>query len=266
MVRQGPPETAHLRPYRGLRAGIERGRPGEDVKCDSVFGHLLALAGKCLFHQVSQELSAAPRGERRQGQETLQVGAKIRQPGRVQLPRTRARARPFHPLDSQNRSSVSTGPLTVTLLNSSFYQDVQFTFTPGSVLSFQFVSTSNVDAVAPDAFTVAILDHTLSEIPTNNPNGLNSFLEVDLPSAGSGTQVTASSDTSGIGVTTMVTVVTPCDVSGNANANISDVQAIVNQALGASPPVTDVSNDGVVNVVDIQFVINAALGLGCPAS
>jgi hypothetical protein len=60
--------------------------------------------------------------------------------------------------------------------------------------------------------------------------------------------------------------VTPCDVSGNANANISDVQAIVNQALGASPPVTDVSNDGVVNVVDIQFVINAALGLGCPAS
>jgi hypothetical protein len=97
----------------------------------------------------------------------------------------------------------------VTLLNSSFYQDVQFTFTPGSVLSFQFVSTSNVDAVAPDAFTVAILDHTLSEIPTNNPNGLNSFLEVDLPSAGSGTQVTASSDTSGIGVTTMVTVVPP---------------------------------------------------------
>jgi hypothetical protein len=134
------------------------------------------------------------------------------------------------------------------------------------VLSFQFDSTSNVDMVGPDAFTFAILDNTHTEIPTNNPNGLNSFLELDLPTMGSGTQAATSSDTSGIGMSTMATVVTSCDVKGNTTASVADVQRIMNEALGVSAPANDVNNDGVVNAVDIQLVINAALGLGCPVS
>jgi hypothetical protein len=162
--------------------------------------------------------------------------------------------------------NVSSNPLSIVLVDSSFFQDVQLTFTPGSVLSFQFDSTSNVDAVAPDTFTLAILDDTGTEIPTNNPNGLNSFLEVDLPTMGSGTQVTGSATVSGNGVAATTAVVPSCDVGGNTTATATDVQRTINEALGASAPGNDLNKDGVVNAVDIQLVVNAALGQGCPVS
>jgi hypothetical protein len=162
--------------------------------------------------------------------------------------------------------TVSNSPLSIVLVDSSFFQDVQLTFTPGSTLSFQFDSTSNVDAVAPDTFTLAILDNTGTEIPTNNPNGLNSFLEVDLPTVGSGTQVTGSGDLSGSGVATTTTVVPSCDVGGNTTATVADVQRMISEALGMSAPANDLNSDGVVNAVDVQLVINAVLGQGCPVS
>jgi hypothetical protein len=46
-------------------------------------------------------------------------------------------------------------------------------------------------------------------------------------------------------------------------ASISDVQSIINQALGASAAVSDLNHDGTVNVTDVEIVVNAALGLGC---
>jgi hypothetical protein len=162
--------------------------------------------------------------------------------------------------------TVSSSPLSIVLVDSSFFQDVQLTFTPGSTLSFQFDSTSNVDAVAPDTFTLAILDNTGTEIPTNNPNGLNSFLEVDLPTMGSGTLVTGSATASGNGVAATATVVTSCDVGGNPTATVADVQRMIGEALGMSAPANDLNNDGVVNAADIQLVINAVLGQGCPVS
>jgi hypothetical protein len=57
-----------------------------------------------------------------------------------------------------------------------------------------------------------------------------------------------------------------CDVNQDGIVNVSDVQLIVNEALGVAPPVNDINQDGVVNVVEVQLVIHAALGLGCPAS
>jgi hypothetical protein len=162
--------------------------------------------------------------------------------------------------------TVSSNPLSIVLVDSSFFQDVQLTFTPGSVLSFQFDSTSIVDAVAPDTFTLAILDNTGTEIPTNNPNGLNSLLEVDLPTMAGGTQVASSGTVSGNGVAATAAVVPSCDVSGNTTATATDVQRMINEALGASAPANDLNSDGVVNAVDIQLVINAALGQGCPVS
>jgi hypothetical protein len=162
--------------------------------------------------------------------------------------------------------TVSASPLMIVLVDSSFFQDVQFSFTPGSVLSFQYDSTSNADIVAPDTFTLAILDNTGNEIPTNNPNGLNSFVELDLPTTGSGTQIATSNDTSAIGVSSSSTIIPSCDVKGNPTATVSDVQSVLNQSLGIAPHSNDVNGDGVINVVDIQLVINAALGKGCPVS
>jgi uncharacterized repeat protein (TIGR01451 family) len=55
----------------------------------------------------------------------------------------------------------------------------------------------------------------------------------------------------------------PCDVNGDGNTNVLDVQQVVNESLGAAKAAHDLSNDGAVNVVDIQRVLDAALGQIC---
>jgi hypothetical protein len=88
--------------------------------------------------------------------------------------------------------AVGTSPLSVTLTNSSFYNDVQFAFTPGSTLSFNYSAASNSEPDTPDTFTFAIFDSTTNEIPTDNPNALDSFFELDLPANGAGTNTILS--------------------------------------------------------------------------
>jgi len=81
--------------------------------------------------------------------------------------------------------TLGTSPFSVTLGNSSFYNDVQFSFTPGTSLSFDVASTSNAEPATPDTFTFAIFDGSTNEIPTDNPNFFDSFFELDLPGGGS---------------------------------------------------------------------------------
>ena len=59
--------------------------------------------------------------------------------------------------------------------------------------------------------------------------------------------------------------VSQCDLNQDGTTNVVDVQAIINEALGAISATDDLNQDGVVNVVDIQIIINAALALGCEA-
>jgi len=54
-----------------------------------------------------------------------------------------------------------------------------------------------------------------------------------------------------------------CDVNGDGTTNVSDVQLIVNQALGIISNRCDINGDGQTNVLDVQMVINATLGAGC---
>jgi hypothetical protein len=49
----------------------------------------------------------------------------------------------------------------------------------------------------------------------------------------------------------------------HGTTNVSDVQSIVNQALGDSSATSDMNSDGAVNVVDVQTVIDA-YGCGAP--
>jgi len=57
-----------------------------------------------------------------------------------------------------------------------------------------------------------------------------------------------------------------CDIEQDGTTDVIDVQAIVNEALGANTPADDLNEDGQVNIVDIQLVINSALGRGCLVS
>jgi uncharacterized repeat protein (TIGR01451 family) len=62
------------------------------------------------------------------------------------------------------------------------------------------------------------------------------------------------------------TIVSSCDINGDGTANVSDIQKVINEALGVALAVHDLNGDGVINVVDVQKVITAALTLSCPAS
>lgn len=71
--------------------------------------------------------------------------------------------------------------------------------------------------------------------------------------------------TTSAGDVTSVAVFSPCDFQQDGSINVSDVQRIINEALGVSALAHDLNGDGVVNIADVQIEINAALGLGCAA-
>ena len=54
-----------------------------------------------------------------------------------------------------------------------------------------------------------------------------------------------------------------CAVGGNGSVSVTDVQQLMNEALGAAGASDDLTGDKVVNAVDVQVVVNAAMGLGC---
>ena len=77
----------------------------------------------------------------------------------------------------------------------------------------------------------------------------------------------SSSDINGAPVLTSCTAgvikYASCDINGDGNTTVTDVQLIINEALGVAPATHDLNGDGAVTVGDVQLVINAALGLGC---
>src|ERR1700722_11044066 len=66
-----------------------------------------------------------------------------------------------------------------------------------------------------------------------------------------------------IGFYAHATTFSNCDVNQDGTTNVSDVQIVINQALGLRPPGNDLNNDGAVNIGDVEIGINAVLNLGC---
>ena len=60
-----------------------------------------------------------------------------------------------------------------------------------------------------------------------------------------------------------VTPLAKCDLIQVGFYNVTDIQHLIGQALGAMPAANDLDGDGSVNIVDVQIVSNAVLGLGC---
>jgi hypothetical protein len=71
--------------------------------------------------------------------------------------------------------------------NSSFFNDFNQGFTPGSTLSFHVDLTANVGMVTPDEFSFALLQSygtpNVAEIPTGDPSGANTLLTVGITSS-----------------------------------------------------------------------------------
>lgn len=87
------------------------------------------------------------------------------------------------PFGSVNAFGAAVGSLSgsITLSDSSPFNEFFQSFTAGSVLGFDLSLTQNVDAgPTPDAFTVSILDNNRLNIPTNG--FADTLLHVDIDS------------------------------------------------------------------------------------
>jgi uncharacterized repeat protein (TIGR01451 family) len=78
-------------------------------------------------------------------------------------------------------------------------------------------------------------------------------------------RVTVSGGESADATETVVTPVSPlsCAIDGGASATVTDVQILINEALGLGAVLDDLNRDGVVDIADVQIEINAALGSTC---
>ena len=65
--------------------------------------------------------------------------------------------------------------------NSSPFQELFQTFTPGTSLRFDVLFTANSDGVTPDAFAFAILDKNLNNIPTAGLGDSLVWINMDKP-------------------------------------------------------------------------------------
>jgi hypothetical protein len=77
--------------------------------------------------------------------------------------------------------TVGSSPFGIEMTDTSFFNELQFTFLPGASLSFNLSTTSNADTGTPDVFALAILDSSLNDLPTSNPNNGVALVEYDFP-------------------------------------------------------------------------------------
>ena len=151
---------------------------------------------------------------------------------------------------------------------------------PGSAsLLFQATNTGNV----PDTYMATITSVTGPVTATLNggqsiasfpiPALGNSVFPLNATVTGAGTaavtvKVTSLSDSSVTASATLsINPANACDIDNNGQVNATDVQLLINEALGLGQPKDDLNLDGVVNVVDIEIDISAALNNGvCQAS
>jgi hypothetical protein len=135
------------------------------------------------------------------------------------------------PGSEQGGVVVSNSPLQIQMTDNSFFDDVQFTIDPGSTLSFNLSATSNADIGTPDTFALAVLDSSLNNLPTSNPNNGVALVEYDLPTVDpTGVSQLILSGT--IANTDGITIPTPQNISNTPEPSGLFWTALVLPALG----------------------------------
>ena len=159
-----------------------------------------------------------------------------------------------------NVASDNSGPITITFAVPVQSFGAYFTYSQ-SLTVRAFNSSNQQIASTTSKFSN---NEALSGVSGSSPNEL-----IQVSSAQGIASVTITGNAAGgsfaMDDVTTISSVSPCDVNGDGNTIVSDVQVIINEALGVATAVNDLNGDGAVNVADVQIVINAALGLGCSA-
>lgn len=156
-----------------------------------------------------------------------------------------------------NAVSDNGGPITIVF--ESPVQSFAAYFTYGRTLNIQAFNEANQQVAA--AVSRFSNNEALSGVSGSVPN---EFLSVTSSQGISSVTITAAATGGSFVMDDLTTSATsPCIATGGQNTTISDVQAEINEALGARAPVHDLNNDGRIDAVDVQVIINAAVGLGC---
>lgn len=107
---------------------------------------------------------------------------------------------PFGAPNTFGDASGSLDTNTVSLTDTTAFNEFFQSFTAGSVLEFNLFLTQNASTGStPDSFSIAILDSTLSNIATNSADGANTLLHLDITSASAGNNFADLNLASGVG-------------------------------------------------------------------
>ncbi len=171
-----------------------------------------------------------------------------------------------------NLPGGSVAQVTGSIAGSGSQEYYAFSW-PGGVFSATASITGSINTGASYVFSVGTTGSCNGQgsVTLNAANSFIGTLSVASLPAGNyciGIDANNSNDpTLTITLNTPVMGVSPsCAITGDATVGISDVQQMINEALGGAPTVNDLNGDGRVNVNDVQIVIDAALGQGCLSS
>jgi uncharacterized repeat protein (TIGR01451 family) len=183
---------------------------------------------------------------------------------------------------STDVTGIISSSLSITKTHSVSFTQGQmgsYTVTVSNALGAQPVTGGvTVTEVLPPGLSI----HSMAGSGWSCPGG-NTCTEPDTLNAGShysnlivtvnvannaGTSLTNQVNVSTGGWTSpnasdTTTIISPCAITNDGTASVTDVQQAVNEALGSQPAVNDLNQDGVVNTVDVEIVINAVLTMSC---
>jgi uncharacterized repeat protein (TIGR01451 family) len=145
----------------------------------------------------------------------------------------------------------TSGPVTVTETVPNGLTLLSMSGGPAWNCTVPASCTAN--AVLNGGSTFPAITVTLS-LPSNAP----ALLTNQVSASGGGSAPAAALDPT--------PVFSACTVTQSSSPSVTDVQQLINEALGIAPPANDMNGDTMVNVLDVQIVLNAAMGLGCTAS
>jgi hypothetical protein len=163
----------------------------------------------------------------------------------------------FPPHAGANVASDNGGPMTIAF--ASALRSFGGSFTYSVPLTVQALDSSN--NLIASAASAHSNNQGLSGVSGSHSNEL-----LQVASAAGISKIVITGGAQGASFTLDdVTLITRCDLNQDGLTNVTDAQAMVNEALSRASATDDLNADGMVNIVDVQIVLNAALSLGCAA-
>jgi hypothetical protein len=161
---------------------------------------------------------------------------------------------------SSRTANIMIGDQTVSILQGDSSCSYSPNTASGIVGAAGGVLQINLTAGAGCPWTVVNTNPTISVTSATSGSGSETVTVSVAPTAW---QYTHSFGISIANTSLSFSQLTPCNIAQNLTVTTTDVQKILNEALGIAQAVDNLNHDGIVNVADLQIVLLSALGQGC---